>query len=47
MSSAMTTPVVALSRPKVSVSMSGTIPSNTCQKLIMPMNGSAANATLA
>lgn len=47
LSSAMTTPVAALSRLNVFVSMSGTMPSNTCQKLIMPMKGSAAKATLA
>ena len=46
LSSAMTAPVAALSRLNVSVSMSGTMPSNTCQKLIMPMKGSEAKATL-
>ena len=43
----MTAPVVILSKPNVPVSILGTMPSKTCQKLIMPMNGSEASATCA
>ena len=45
LSTAMTAPVMALSMPNVLVRILGTKPSNTCQKLIMPMNGRDASMT--
>ena len=47
LSIAITNPVTAFERPKVCVSIFGMMPSKTCQKLIIPMNGRLANATVA
>ena len=44
LSSAMTTPVTVWESPNVPTRISGTRPSKTCQKEIIPMKGSAAKA---